>query len=564
MVNPILQLTTTFVFLLLSSLSLAANTPVTAKLDRSIININETANLILQGEKDVKIPIDALRQLQANFDIQHKGNNSQTSCRNFSCTSTVTSSYQLSPKHIGLFSIPAMKINGVKTQVLQLKVKPANNNPKSAHVDPVFIETIIDKTEAYVQEQILLTFKINNSIELRDLSLEQEFLVDDAIIKLINQTNYERQINGRLYNTAELSYAVLAQKSGTLTIPSINIQAVVSRGGFRTQRLRLRSDEKIITVKANPTNSSHWLPAKHLRISETWSDDITQIQQGDSITRTITTTAAGLSAEQLPPIKIKASRHFKAYPDQAKMEDKHNAQGIVGVRTDSIAIVASKVGEIELPAIEIEWWDVNQQKISKAILPAITLTVIPNPDAAPTPAAPASQIPAQPVLPAPVQSQGNSVIAETKTSQTLYLWQAAFAISLICAIVFAALYFRSLKQHQTVSTDNNKPSTSVDLTEAFKKLQQTCQGNDAAAVRQALLQWAKLNWPRQAINSSQDIVHLVKNSALKGEIKKLDAVLFSNQTAGSDFNDLFNSLSTVSQKKTASAQKNLAELYPVN
>lgn len=567
MVNPLIKLMSTiglfFFSSLLLTLSFYANAETSAKLDRSIITLNESATLILQGEDDVELPNAILQRLKKNFDVRHAGNNSQTSCRNFSCTSIVTANYQLTPKSIGLFSIPAMKINGSDTQVLQLKVKAANNNPNSAQVDPVFIETEIDKQEAYVQEQVLLTFKINNSIELRDLSLEQEFLVEDAIIKLINQTNYERQINGRLYNTAELTYSVLPQKSGALTIPAINIQALVSKGGFRSQRIRLKSDAKILDVKANPTTSIHWLPAKQLHISESFSADIHNIQLGDSITRTITTTAVGLAAEQLPPISIKANRQFKAYPDQAKMEDKHNAQGIVGVRTDTIAIVATKPGKIDFPAITIEWWDVVNQQQKTTTLAAVTLTVLPNPDATEA---------SKPAIPKAVITTDENTATATATThpntdvdnEQLTLWKIAFSLCFIAMLVFAFLYIRQLKSTPKAPKENC-PKAGDNQQKFLKQLEISCKQSDAKLVRQHLISWAKIAWPTQAINSTMDIAHQCKDIELQQALKELDATLYNTKDNSGDFNRLFMLIEKQSKtKKETIKNGRLAKLYPVN
>ena len=564
MVNKLITLTAACLLLFSSGVSLAAD--ISAKLDRNIISINETATLLLQGEDYVEIPAATLSQLQKNFSVRHAGKNSQTSCRNFSCTSTTTVSYELSPKSIGLFSIPAMEINGSKTQALQLTVKAANNNPNSGNVDPVFIETDIDKQEAFVQEQIVLTFKINNAIDLRDLSLEEEFLIEDAIVKLINQTSYERHINGRLYNTTELSYSVLPQKSGTLTIPSINIQALVSKGGFRTQRIRLVSDAKDVDIKANPTTSDYWLPAKHLQISETWSADINEIKVGDSITRTITTTAVGLAAEQLPPIEIETNGQFKAYSDQAKMEDKKNAQGIVGVRTDSIAIVATQVGKIELPAINIQWWDIKQKKSQTTTLPAITLTVLPNANVQVNKSNinKGNTASFKQPMPEAVNAPSPENTAAPENLITLKLWQGGAILSFIGMLLFAFLYLRQLNSHRR---DTQKPASGPQQNNtqlSLKALEKACLQADAQQLRQQLLAWGKVNWPNQSIHSTMDIAQQCKDSALQDELKKLDAALYTTQSQLKDFSALFELLkkhdtSFYDSKET----QQLAQLYPV-
>ena len=548
---------------LLISLPVFSATAATAKLNRNSITINESVQLILQSEDDINLPAEALQQLQKYFEVKHRGNNSSTSCANWDCETTVTATYQLTPKNVGLFSIPAMAINGEKTQVLQLRVSAANNNPSSKNVDAVFIETSIDKTQSYVQEQILLTFKINNSIELRDLSLEQEFMVENASAKLIQQTSYERNINNQRYNTAELTYAVFPQKSGILNIPAIQIVAQASRGGFRSSRLRLRSDPQTVMVNASPEHKKNWLPAKHLQLSESFSDDINHIQVGDSITRTITTTAIGLTAEQLPPIKIRDQKTYKAYPDQPKLEDKNNEQGTVGIRTDTIAIVATQPGEITLPAIDIQWWNTQKNSFETARLKAITLTIAANPDAIKAPAvvlAPAPVAQAAPIA-IPASPTKNTAMFD---HQNVLIWQIISAISLIIAAVFAILY---IKKPAAIRVDaNNTASIDADNTqqEALKKLLQACQSQQPHQVRQSLLLWAKATWPLRTPHSLMDISQISKNAILAKHLKQLDAKLYTDTQQNYDFMALYQVVEKTQTQSNNTQQQALKVLYPVS
>lgn len=574
MVSPIRKFGFTLPFI--ASLVLMASplwAEVSAQLDRNIITLNDTTNLIISAEDNAQIDNPTLQHLQKNFNVSSRGQSSNTSCINFECTSTTKATYQLSPKRIGLFTIPAISINGEKTQPLQLTVKAANNNPHSKNVDPVFIEMSISADNVYVQQQIVVTFKVNNSTNLSELSLSQEYTIDDAIVKLIDQKTYEQHINGKLYKTAELSYSVIPQKSGELLIPALQIQAS-SPSLFRSRSMRVKSDIKNVVVKAQPQNNSqHWLPAQHVQIEESWSADISQIQIGDSITRSITTTAVGLAAEQLPPIKLKSNGKFKSYPDQAKLEDQHNKQGIVGIRTDNIAIVATKAGKIELPALKIAWWDTENHVQKYATLPAITLTVIPNGDSSVstqelTPKTqPATSNPAQSDSITAENTSAKPLTVNPVDAQELRGWKIATGISSLIAFILLILYVRKgTNRSNPVQTDELiNHNENADL--ALKSLERACQQGDSHNIRDSLKQWAKATWPNLRFYSLMDVARQIGNDELTLLLKQLDAEIFSNDAHSGNGPENYKRIIQLIQpyiEQSSQRNKNLTTLYPVN
>lgn len=556
---------------LLSLAAQLASAKAEAILDRSQINMNETVGLTIQIDETSIFGSPDIDVLKKNFEILGSNKSSQSSWINGKSSATTQWVYQLAPRHEGVFTIPAIEVNGEKTTPLTLTVKANGTNNGAANGDPVFIEADVDKSSSYVQQQIVLTLRINSSIPLQDLQLE-EMQLPNVLQQEIGNSNYRRNINGTTYVVHELKYALFPQTSGELTIPAINALAIVPQSIGRNdvfgrmfnqgKQLRLRSNPITLDIKAIPASQTgkSWLPAEQLKITESWSQDPENIQLGDSITRTITTTAIGLTAEQLPDITIAANDSIKVYPDQPKLANSKNDNGIIGTRTETLALVATKPGTMTLPEVRIHWWDTNSNSEKTATLPELTLTVkgelpasaAPQP---PTPAAAPATAAATPALPAPtapVATVGNG---------SLRLWQLSTAAALSGMLLFAGLWWRARQVSGAKPASTAAYSPGSNRQQHLKHLQSACQNNNPAGIRSALLAWGRLYWPDQPISSVMDIARLLGSDTINRYAQQLDAALYTGSQPQQSWQGLYDA---IAEKDKMENQGNsaLAPLYP--
>lgn len=344
-------------------------------LDRSQISMNESATLSVEASDNAELPDDVMASLERNFHVTNRGESKQVSCINLKCDSTITTSYLLEPKQPGIFTIPSFTLGGQTIKARRIQVNAVNTDPTKGPVDNVFAELSVDKQKVSLQQQVLLTIKINTSINLTDLNLEP-LDIPNTLLKELEQKSYQRQIGGKLFQTYEIRYALFPQTIGALTIPPATVyiaQPGSSPRGFRslfapTRQERLRTNGATVEVTRPPAHSGDWLPAYALQLQDKWSKDLNDVKVGDSITRTITTTAMGLSAEQLPPITMQGTANYKVYPDQPSTEDRIYEEGVSGIHTDTLALVPTKAGTFTLPAVKLEWWNITQQKMEVSTL----------------------------------------------------------------------------------------------------------------------------------------------------------------------------------------------------
>jgi len=384
------------IFLMASAFSIMAETTLTASVDRNKIYESDTLNLIIMGDIEVDFSLGGIMNfgrsqieapntddLSMDFEILDQKQSYNMQSINGDTKAQVTWSYSLAPKRTGSLEIPSVKYKDAASNVLTINVlkgKPpqdANNPPQ------VFIEATIDKTVAYVQEQVIYTLRLYSADRLAsgELSVPES---NDAIIEALGDTKkYFRMAYNRRYEVRERQYLVFPQKSGKLTIDAQTFNGLlIDTQNRRRVRVREFTEPMSIDIKSPPTSftGDTWLPATSLYLSENWDTDPDNLMVGDSITRTLEIKALGLLGSALPPMGVDKISGLKVYPDMPNVESQQHESGAQSIRQESIALVAVSPTEATLPEVRIPWWDTLNDVERVAVIPAHTFTITVNPE----------------------------------------------------------------------------------------------------------------------------------------------------------------------------------------
>lgn len=502
-----------------------------AVVDRQTVAANETLNfrLIYEGQRTQGEPdFSALSQ---QFDILSNQKSLQHSIVNGAVSASTEWRLLLAPKNSGQLLIPPFSLHGEQSEPLTVTVTSASADPASGTED-VFVETFVDKSNVHVQEQFIVTYRLyyNRSVDSLDA---QQPAITDTRIETLPRVDYQKNLGQTTYGVAEYRYAMFADTSGTVEIPEqtwtvrTTDQPSMSRFGFNGGRYKLhRVKTKALSVAVAPKPdefpaSAVWLPAEQVQLEESWSKPPANFGVGEPITRTVTLTAQGAAAEQLAPIVTDTgTADFKFYPDKPEQDTQLSERGVVGTRTESIAIVPSRAGELTLPAIEVAWWDTQNQRTERATLPARTITVSgpATPTAAPEPPVKANQQPNTATPPA------------QKNGELPWGWLTVCAVLLITNAIALALVLRNRAPRAATGADP-APRSEQQL---FKAVQNACRSKSPQQVRTSVLAWAKSRWGQSA-NSLHKVGKLSGDAELTAQLQTLDATLYAGATDTLDY-----------------------------
>lgn len=362
--------------LLLCSLATLADT-ISATVDRRELNLDETLRLLVRVSPQANQTPD-FGLLENQFDVLSRNQSSQY--RNFNGQVEAFTEWQLilAPKAAGKLLIPSFQYGSQFSDAIEIQVKDTSSALSGIKPD-IFLELTADLKTPYVQQQVLATLTLYTAVALR-IEDAPELNVPGALVVPLNQSQFQKRVDDKVYSVSELRYALFPQQSGELEIP-IQTFTVTSGGnnwgGFnRGQIKRVRSQPLTLEVKpqASQFPGNHWLPATNVQLEDNLADNLTW-QVGDPITRRITLRAEGVTADQLPALTLPDVNHLKQYRETPEKNQQENLNGVSAMITETIALVPTAPGQVQLPAVTLQWWDTNTQQPRTASIPARTVTV---------------------------------------------------------------------------------------------------------------------------------------------------------------------------------------------
>jgi len=570
-INKLIRLSTLLLGLLVTSLASAQQIEV--NVDRTELARGETLTFTIRVfDQRQGMQLD-LTPLTENFDVLGTRTSSQIRSVNGNVESWTDYIVTLFPLTEGELEIPSLQINNSSTDPITVSV--VNEGPRSNQSsEELFLEVEVNKESVYVQEQLLFTVRLYYTINGIRNPQFTELEMEDTVIQLIGSPNqYERLIDGVRYGVYEKRYVIFPQRSGPLEIPDILFRGEVTDGSsnfvFRnlnTRRVTAFIDGLTIDVKERPEaarDSQFWLPVSNLTLEESFDTDISNLQVGGSIVRTVTLVAEGVDGAVLPPFSNTDIEGANLYPDPAEIDRTFVDGEIIGTRTEQTTIVATQGGTIEIPEIVIPWWNVDTDQLEATVVPATRLQIAAVEGAVPSEQAVAGVENIQELLQTvPVVDQ--SMIEQQAQAEFIEVdasWMNR-VIGIAFAVVLLSIYWLVLRPNQAVIAELIQqqkarvaayydPRNNEGV--AFKRLATACNLKEGNRIRETLILWSRHFIRSRQINSMEDILQQQEVPQLHDYARALQSGLWNNGEDRSAF-DATGLLRTVTELRRQGKQ----------
>lgn len=333
-----------------------------------------------------------LNNVKAHFIIINVSPSEMTTSINGKTSFQKAWSISLKPKKTGTFTIPAFKLAGEQTKPIVIHVLDQQQLTKQGVTQPIELKAEVDTKTPYVQSQVLYTLKLLFAVNLSNNAQLTDPSSNNAIIMQIGKDQLSQtRVNGKLYRVLQRTYAIFPQTSGKISInpPVFNGYIVKTRnsrfGGMMSlfprsgSPVQASAPEITLNVKSIPSiaKSATWLPTANLSIKQNWTAKSGEFKVGKPVTRTITITAKGITAAQLPSLPNQQLTDANTYQDKPELNNIVENNQVIGVRTEKVAYVPTKSGIMQIPAIEINWFNTKTNKMEVSRLAAETIKIQP-------------------------------------------------------------------------------------------------------------------------------------------------------------------------------------------
>lgn len=565
---------------------------ITLTLDRSELARGETLTLTIRVyDQRQGMQLD-LTPLTENFDVL--GTRTSSQVRSINGNTDIWTDYiiTLFPLTEGSLRIPSLTIAGQLTDELEVTV--TNQGARSnQETDELFLEIEVNKDSLYVQEQLLFSIRLFYTINGIRNPVFTEIDIPDTVTQLIGSPNqYEKIIDGQRYGVYEKRYVIFPQKSGSLDIPDILFRGEVTDGSssfvFRnlnTRRITAFIEGRTIDVVERPPSAEilpTWLPVTDLVMEESFSRPLSDLKVGDTFVRTIKMTANGVDGAVLPPFSPSNIQGFNTYPDPAKIERRFVNGSIVGERIESSTLVVLEDGNLSIPAIKIDWWNVDFDRLDSTIIQETMLRIIPLQGIAPSELAVPSTESIEDLLAAPPEIS-QEMIDEQATGQYLNIEEILVRYSIIIGflLIFVTLLRNLIIKNRshifagyaglrkefrlTQSPERNERN-------AYRALMRAFRHSDTQEIKATLIQWANHIVGTIEINTIEDLYRQKEHPEIYEPLQNFQSELFSEKPNSKNL-DLSNLLAAVRKIRKVNKKNNAAHerkkryhlppLYPI-
>ena len=493
-------------------------------------------------------------------------------------------SYQLQPKRSGTLTLPGFKTTS-RSKILTSRPVPISvqtSNPAAGKKDQwAFVEASVDRTEAYLQEQITLDLKLFTRAEVEGNvqfpDLEKSFIMQNVS----NQRNqYRTKRFGHTYRVNQYKILLYPKTTDISEIPSIRLvgKAIIRRGGFfdpgTVKSVNVGSDAislNILEPKKAWLAKGPWLPARQVQVREAWQPDPSAaVEAGEPLTRSVTISVTGQIANHIPALPEQRIRGIKSYPDQPETSDNYNDRdGSQAQRIEKIVYIPNQSGDIRLPEIEVPWFNTQSRRMELATLNPRQVSVKQAPGVKsvaqatqPDPAANRASTPSE----APFNERMNnfndplsSMPNKEPSSKGWIIGTALFFLLWVLTLI-QLIISRSRTQSKQAAQDTSKQDT--EEKQAFESAKKQFRSliklikkkpDSPELWRKAMLAWASA-LHQQEFNNLETFMNELAANPLKSVIADINRALYSQNKAQSISGDTLIAQLTAHQTKVEKEQ----------
>lgn len=201
--------------------------------------------------------------------------------------------------------------------------------------------------------------------------------------------------------------------------------------------------------------------------------------------------------------------------------------------------IPERSGELELPEIAVNWFNVSTGKMERTAIPALKIKV------------------AKGLMPEPktyTEEERKEIeveIAKISDDVNLIYIYLMIGLAFVFGVLFSYLMFRPKK---TIEKETKEEAP--DISKAFRS-------KDLKAMRDSVIAWAKQNYASAEISNLDDVANVADDKVFSEQLKLLSKALYAPDKSQFDavkFKQVFDRASK-KQKKSRKKDKLLPDLY---
>ncbi len=393
---------------------------IQASVDRTRVAVDDpfSFNVVIELERVLGSP-DIDLGLPDEVEVIRQSSSTSTSIQvvggAMTQTRTLTRSHTLRVGESGTFVLGPVRLshegrvfqsNPVRVEAVQGLARPRTSTrqggaqPNARQLQEIeknlFIRATADRPAVFVGEQVLVSYDLYSRFQLQNVRYGHlpsfTGFWAETVFDASRLEQRRAVVDGQAYNRSSLKkVALFPTTEGTHDLEQLEVQCdipVRSRrrslfdvddfmgfDPFKTQQVTVRSEDLAIVVKPLPKAAPASFTGAVGRYVLEASAKPVEVRRGDPVTLTVKVNGRGNLHSAGAPV-LDLNDHFKVYDPKTTLETRFDGRAVTGYKTFEFVVIPSVEGDLDLPPVEMAYFDPSSAAYEIARAEVISLRVL--------------------------------------------------------------------------------------------------------------------------------------------------------------------------------------------
>ncbi len=230
----------------------------------------------------------------------------------------------------------------------------------------------LDKSEAAPGETIIMRVKLLGPTWFPKPPEYPSFEIPNVIVRLPEGASYpvSERVGRDTWSGIMREYSLQPMVTGSFRIPPRSINVTWADPETSKPVTRQFDTGEILFAGRIPAGAEGLQPfiaARSLVLEQELDGETRDLQPGDAFKRTVRARIKGAAAVSLPRLVASLEADYlSAYADEPRVAESLQDNEPVGERIETITYVVTSGGSLDVPPIELRWWNLESRQIETA------------------------------------------------------------------------------------------------------------------------------------------------------------------------------------------------------
>ena len=246
----------------------------------------------------------------------------------------------------------------------------------------IVLRSSVQPEEAWVGQRVILQIDVLGSDGWTQITRFDDVEIPGAYLMRADSqgTRLQETIDGTSYSGQRYEFSIYPQAAGAIEIPVIGVEVTTRAAGVDTGASVRQAQAPAVTILSNipagAENIRGLVSTTQFTAEQSWQSLDETPEVGDALERTLSLQAVDVSGMAFTPLEHAEIAGVGIYPAQPAVADISNRGSLNGSRTEVVTYVFEQSGEVQIPNIELSWWNLADSKLEQVTLPGRLVRVV--------------------------------------------------------------------------------------------------------------------------------------------------------------------------------------------